>query len=49
MEIGNKKAGFINTDFYNFGGPLTILEPPSEESYRKKIDFEKNRLNDWLG
>jgi sulfide:quinone oxidoreductase len=48
MEIGNKKAGFINTDFYNLGGPLTILEPPSEESYRKKIDFEKNRLNDWL-
>jgi sulfide:quinone oxidoreductase len=48
MEIGDKKAGFINTNFYNPGGPLTILEPPSEESYKKKIDFEKNRLNDWL-
>jgi sulfide:quinone oxidoreductase len=48
MEVGDKKAGYINTDFYNLDGPITNLEPPSEESYRKKIDFEKNRLNDWL-
>lgn len=48
MEVGDKKAGYINTDFYNSDGPITSLEPPSEDSYRKKIEFEKNRLNDWL-
>ena len=48
MEIGDNKAGYIDTDFYNEVGPITRLEPPSEESYRKKIDFEKNRISDWL-
>jgi sulfide:quinone oxidoreductase len=48
MEIGDNKAGYIDTDFYNEEGPITRLEPPNEESYRKKIDFEKNRINDWL-
>ena len=27
MEIGDKKAGYINTDFYNEDGPLTSLDP----------------------
>ena len=48
MEIGDNKAGYIDADFYNEEGPITRLEPPNEESYRKKIDFEKNRINDWL-
>ncbi|MBA3750159.1 MAG: NAD(P)/FAD-dependent oxidoreductase, partial [Nitrosopumilus sp.] len=48
MEIGDKKAGYINADFYNEVGPITSIEPPSEESYIKKINFEKNRINDWL-
>jgi sulfide:quinone oxidoreductase len=48
METGESKAGYIDTDFYNKEGPITILKPPSEESYRKKIDFEKNRIKDWL-
>ncbi len=48
METGDSKAGYIDTDFYIEGGPVTRLEAPSEESYRKKIDFEKNRVNDWL-
>ena len=48
MEIGSKKAGFLTADFYNITGPITRLEPPSEESYRKKLDFEKSRIMEWL-
>ena len=48
MEIGSKKAGFLAADFYNITGPITRLDPPSEESYRKKLDFEKNRIKEWL-
>jgi sulfide:quinone oxidoreductase len=48
MEIGNRKAGYISADFYNERGPVTLLEPPSEESYKKKIDFERSKLKEWL-
>ena len=48
MEVGNKKAGYIDADFYNEGGPAVRLDPPSEELYQKKLDFERTRLNEWL-
>ncbi|MGD1835504.1 MAG: NAD(P)/FAD-dependent oxidoreductase, partial [Nitrososphaeraceae archaeon] len=48
MEIGNKKAGYIDADFYNEGGPTTRLDPPSDDFYRKKLDFERDRVNEWL-
>jgi sulfide:quinone oxidoreductase len=48
MEVGDKKAGYIDTDFYNEAGPITRLDPPSGEFYQKKLDFERNRLNEWL-
>ena len=48
MEVGNKKAGYIDADFYNEGGPILSLYPPSEELYQKKIDFERSRLSEWL-
>ena len=48
MEVGDKKAGYIAADFYNEDGPVTLLEPPSDESYEKKIDFERSRISDWL-
>ncbi|MFL6379585.1 MAG: hypothetical protein ACJ72R_19290 [Nitrososphaeraceae archaeon] len=48
MEIGDKKAGYIDTDFYNEAGPTTRLDPPSDEFYQKKLDFERSRLNEWL-
>src|SRR5215211_1147106 len=48
MEVGDKKAGYVAADFYNEHGPATLLEPPSEESYKKKLDFERSRLNEWL-
>ncbi len=48
MEIGNKNAGYIDADFYNETGPITKLESPSEESYHRKVDFERSRINEWL-
>ena len=48
MEIGDKKAGYIYADFYNERGPITRLDPPSDEFYQKKLDFERSRLNEWL-
>jgi sulfide:quinone oxidoreductase len=48
METGDKKAGYIDTDFYNEAGPITRLDPPSGEFYQKKLDFERSRLNEWL-
>jgi hypothetical protein len=48
MEIGNEKAGYVVADFYNENGPVTHLEPPSGESYKKKLDFERSKLNEWL-
>jgi sulfide:quinone oxidoreductase len=48
MEIGNKNAGYIDADFYNEAGPITRLESPSEESYQRKVDFERSRISDWL-
>ena len=48
MEIGNQKAGYIAADFYHEKGPATFLDPPSNESYSKKLDFEKSKINEWL-
>jgi len=48
MEIGNKQAGFINADFYNEAGPIVTLDPPSEELFQKKLNFERDRINEWL-
>jgi len=48
MEIGNKKAGYIDTNFYSLGGPIVTIKPPSTENYLKKIEFEKSRINDWI-
>jgi hypothetical protein len=48
MEIGSKRAGYIAADFYNKEGPSTKLELPSEESYERKIDFERSRIAEWL-
>lgn len=48
MEIGNKQAGYITADFYNEAGPTVTLEPPSEELFQKKLNFERDRINEWL-
>jgi hypothetical protein len=48
MEIGNKQAGYITADFYNEAGPTVTLEPPSEELFQKKLNFERDRIKEWL-
>lgn len=48
METGNQQAGYVDADFYNDGGPAVLLKPPSEELYKKKIDFESKRLSEWF-
>ena len=48
MDTGNGKAGFIDTNFYNSSGPITILKEPSTVYYKKKINFEKQRMKEWL-
>ncbi|HEX2557922.1 MAG TPA: FAD/NAD(P)-binding oxidoreductase [Nitrososphaera sp.] len=48
MEMGGRQAGYIDADFYNPGGPSIRLEPPSEQNYDKKQDFERTRIKEWL-
>jgi sulfide:quinone oxidoreductase len=48
MEIGNKQAGYITADFYNEAGPTVTLDPPSEELFQKKLNFERDRISEWL-
>ncbi|HJU33617.1 MAG TPA: FAD/NAD(P)-binding oxidoreductase [Nitrososphaera sp.] len=48
MEVGNKKAGYLDADLYNAGSPAIRLDPPSDELYLRKLDFERSRLNEWL-
>jgi sulfide:quinone oxidoreductase len=48
MEVGDKKAGYIDVELYNEAGPTTRFDPPSYEFYQKKLDFERSRLYEWL-
>lgn len=48
MEVGNRRAGYLAADFYNKDGPSFNLDPPSEENYEKKLDFERTRIREWL-
>ncbi|HKX81639.1 MAG TPA: FAD/NAD(P)-binding oxidoreductase [Nitrososphaera sp.] len=48
MEVGGRKAGYLAADFFNETGPKLRLEAPSEESFRKKQDFERTRIKEWL-
>ena len=45
MEIGNKQAA---ADFYNAAGPTVTLDPPSDELFQKKLNFERDRINERL-
>jgi hypothetical protein len=48
MEIGNKQAAYITADFYNAAGPTVTLDPPSDELFQKKLNFERDRINERL-
>jgi sulfide:quinone oxidoreductase len=48
MEVGSRRAGYLAANFYDKNGPSIKLDPPSEENYEKKLDFERIRIKDWL-
>ena len=48
MEVGGRQAGYIEADFFNQSGPQLRLDPPSEQNYEKKQDFERTRVKEWL-
>jgi sulfide:quinone oxidoreductase len=48
MEVGNGQAGFLEADFFNPAGPVLRLQAPSEQNYKKKQDFERTRVKEWL-
>jgi sulfide:quinone oxidoreductase len=48
MEVGGRRAGYLEADFYNQKGPLIKLEAPSEQNFEKKQEFERTRLKEWL-
>jgi sulfide:quinone oxidoreductase len=48
MDTGDGKAGFIDTNFYDNDGPITILKSPSIEFYNQKVSFEYQRIKEWL-
>ena len=48
MEVGNRRAGYLEADFFNPAGPVLRLEAPSEQNFQKKQDFEKTRVKEWL-
>lgn len=48
MEDGNRRAGYLEADFFNPAGPVIRLEAPSEQNFQKKQDFERTRVKEWL-
>lgn len=48
MDVGNRRAGYLQGDFFNPAGPLLRLEAPSEQNFQKKQDFERTRIKEWL-
>ncbi|HKZ61037.1 MAG TPA: FAD/NAD(P)-binding oxidoreductase [Nitrososphaera sp.] len=48
METGNRRAGYLEADFFNPAGPIVRLEAPSEQNFQKKQDFERTRIKEWL-
>jgi len=48
MDIGNRRAGYLEGDFFNPAGPSLRLEAPSEQNFQKKQDFERTRVKEWL-
>lgn len=48
MEVGNRRAGYLEADFFNPAGPVVRLEALSEQNFQKKQDFERTRVKEWL-
>jgi sulfide:quinone oxidoreductase len=48
MDVGNRRAGYLEGDFFNPAGPSLRLDAPSEQNFQKKQDFERIRVKEWL-
>ena len=48
MEMGNGMAGSLEGDFFAEHGPVVELKGKSAEYFRKKEEFEKERVKEWL-
>lgn len=48
MDVGNRRAGYLEGDFFNPTGPSLRLDAPSEQNFQKKQDFERSRIKEWL-
>ncbi len=48
VEVGQKKAGYLQVEMFASPDPVTLLKQPSEEHFADKEKFEKDRLAKWL-
>lgn len=48
IDVGNRRAGYLEGDFFNPAGPSLRLEAPSEQNFQKKKEFERTRVKEWL-
>ncbi len=49
IETGGGQATKVEGNFMAAPAPAVTIAPPSAESYRQKLDFERRRLNGWFG
>lgn len=48
MEVGGGQASYVEGNFFAEPAPALRLDPPSEQNYEKKHEFERSRLKEWL-
>ena len=48
VEMGKRVAGYLEVDMFATPNPITLLKQPSEQNFKDKEKFEKDRLDKWL-
>lgn len=48
VEMGKRVAGYLEVDMFATPNPITLLKQPSEQNFKNKEKFEKDRLDKWL-
>ncbi len=48
VEMGKRVAGYLEVDMFASPNPITLLKQPSEQNFKDKEKFEKDRLDKWL-
>jgi sulfide:quinone oxidoreductase len=48
VEHGSSKAALVQGEFFAEGGPKVEFLAPTAEDYRKKVEFERQRLRAWF-